>query len=64
MADPVIAKHLDTLARRGPAYLRQGINRPSPSSRVQAPPPVVPQRRELDRKSLAAGERPEPDDPI
>lgn len=65
MADPTIAKHIDTLARRGPAYLRQGVTRNAPSLRVPVPPPIepgTPQRRALDRKQLAAGEKPEPDD--
>jgi hypothetical protein len=60
MTDPLIRRYVDTLARHGPAYLRGGLNRPTPLQQTNAylASLPTPQRRAgVDLKSRAAGER-------
>lgn len=60
MADPLIKRYVDTLARRGPAYLRTGQNRPGAAQQVNDylnSLPIPTRRSGVDFKSRAAGER-------
>lgn len=64
MTDPLIRRYVDTLSRRGPAYLRNGLNRPGATQQLndylRSLPTLNPQhhrRAGVDFKSRAAGER-------
>lgn len=64
MADPLIKRYVDTLARRGPAYLRTGQNRPGAIQQTNDYLRSLPtlndahkRRAGVDFKSRAAGER-------